>query len=259
MVTLCSFWPLNHHHVFTNGSPFLFFICGSAMNIPAPGFTLFHWLTVGGCNEQKSIAMHHKGWDEKEDRRVNNAGMNEFALKKFVFWIHLSKFVWPRRYTQCVLMNSTECINSITSVSQKNMLFTDISYSSECIFSMIHHLLDYTNSHHWGFMCVYVLVGRCGLAFLCMHNGTVQTVLQIFQFCHLIFQKVQIFEGAWVDFSWSHLSAVLLFILVSPVVAQHSVSKPAARLSLWNTSLVFTCIWLPSVCFSVATPHFPVT
>lgn len=69
------------------------------MNIPAPGFTLFHWLTVGGCNEQKSIAMHHKGWDEK-DRHVNNAGMNEFALKS-LFSEYILASLTSKIHTMC--------------------------------------------------------------------------------------------------------------------------------------------------------------
>lgn len=58
-------------------------------------------------------------------------------------------------------------------------------------------------------MCVYVLVRPCGHACkpvcTCIHDKTartLQTVLQIFLFCTLIFQKFQSFGRAWMDLSW---------------------------------------------------------
>lgn len=144
-------------------------------------------------------------------------------------------------------------------VTENKFVVADLSWSWNSVFSIIYLLLDYTYSHHWS-LFVYVLVRLCGhackLVCTCIHDKTaraVQTAHQTSLFCTIILQKFQFVEWAWMDFSWSHLSAVLVFILVSPVVAQHAVSKPA-RLSLWNASLVFTWIWLPSMCFSAATP-----
>lgn len=100
------------------------------------------------------------------------------------------------------------------------------------------------------------VANACKHVCTCIHDKTartVQTVLQTSLFCTLIFQ---LFEGAWMDLSWSSRSSVLVFILVSSVVAQHAVSN-SAPLSLWV--LVSTWIWLPSTSFSLAIPQLPIS
>lgn len=105
-----------------------------------------------------------------------------------------------------------------------------------------------TYGHSQG-LFVSVLVGLCGLYCTCFKKQkTVQTV-PFFPVLYFNLPKTLDLSKRLNRFL---LTAVSVFILVSPVVAHHAVS------SLLQ-SLVFTFVWLPSVCFSVATPHFPVT